>query len=99
MKRTRSWRRAAPTSPSSTLANNGAEWCGPLRLDPSGPHVVELAGVHVQAVHDLPQRRQRLQPVAPFERGQVLAMHLQDAGELPVDVDQLPLRLAQLLAH
>src|SRR5438132_8133655 len=62
MKPIPSWPRVAPTS---------ASW--PCEED-SGADVVELAGVQVETVDNLPECRHRFQPVAPCEWWKVIAL-------------------------
>src|SRR5688500_17053810 len=63
---------------------------------PLHAQLVDLPGVVVQAVGDLPQRGQRLGGVGPLERGQLVAVVAQDLGEPVVHLDQLLLVVGQL---
>src|SRR5207245_2054222 len=64
----------------------------------SSPDVVKLAGVHVEAVGDLPERGHRLEAVPPRKGRQVGAL-AQGLHQRLVAIDQDALALGELDAH
>src|SRR5438105_7680939 len=100
---TRSSPRAAPTSASwhysreAAVGGEGGEAASLKAADLSGADVVELAGVEVEAVGDLPERGHGLERVAAFEWGQVVA--LQDLDQVLIALHQDPFGFGQLHAH
>src|ERR671919_1022468 len=64
-----------------------------------GSQLVQLAGIPVQAVHHLPQRRRGLQRVPLRERRQVAAVVPQRRDKALVAVHEHPLSLVQVRRH
>src|SRR3989454_4174834 len=60
--------------------------------------LVDVAGVKVETVDDLPQRRHGFQRVAPLKWGEVVPF-VQDPDQTLVGLDQGALGIAQLHAH
>src|SRR5439155_16906052 len=60
--------------------------------------LVDVAGVKVEAVDDLPQCRHGFHRIAPLKRGEILAF-LQDPDQALVALDQGALGIAHLNAH
>src|SRR5690606_10188493 len=65
----------------------------------SGTQVVQVIGIQIQAVDDLPQRRQGLQGVALLVGRQVRTVALHHLLEVFVAGDQPLLRLVELITH
>src|SRR5207245_4141411 len=59
----------------------------------------DLARVHIQTVHDLPQRREGLERVPLGERGQFVPRCLQHPRQLPIDVHQHALGFGEVFVH